>query len=362
MTKKIAYFVSSHGFGHAARASAVMAAIGQRYPDVTFNIYTQAPAWFFHSSLTQPFTHNLCFTDVGLVQENSLHENEDATLTELSRFLPFSKDKTNNLVEQLNSGNSPVQLVLCDISPLGIAVARAAEVPSVLIENFTWDWIYEGYRDQTPGFEPYIEQLADIFGKADYHVQTEPICRSSPTASLTAPPVCRVPRQTVAEVRRRLGVSEDAPVVVLTMGGAKWDYTFFESIRRYPGVSFVVAGSTLPSRENLITLPGHTDIYHPDLINAASVVIGKVGYSTLAEVYQSGVPFGYITRNRFRESPVLVQYIDRNMAGQHISEEEFISGKWLEKLPALLTMPRQLPLQANGAGVIADFVLNKLQA
>jgi hypothetical protein len=357
---RITYFVSSHGFGHAARASAVIEAIGYRRPDVSLDIFTEAPAWFFEASVRQPFTHTPCFTDVGLVQNNSLHENEDATLTKLARFLPFEPERLNTLANQLNSANPPPQLVLCDISPLGIAVARAAGVPSVLIENFTWDWIYEGYPAQAAAFRPYIDQLAHTFDQATYHIQTEPVCRPLSTAHLSAPPACRTPRQASGQVRQQLDLTPADKVVVLTMGGTAWDYSFLESIRHYPDVYFVIAGANLESKGNLIALPSHSDIYHPDLINAADVVIGKVGYSTLAEVYQSGVPFGYLTRNRFRESPVLVKYIAEHMAGLQISEEEFFSGHWLAKLPPLLAMPRRRAKQPNGAAVIADFVVNLL--
>ncbi|MBC2715495.1 MAG: hypothetical protein HF978_09310 [Desulfobacteraceae bacterium] len=51
----IAYFVTFHGFGHAARASAVMNAIYARWPFVHFEIFTQTPEWFFKDSLLMSF-------------------------------------------------------------------------------------------------------------------------------------------------------------------------------------------------------------------------------------------------------------------------------------------------------------------
>ncbi len=43
----LAYFISPHGFGHAARACAVMSAILERMPGVRFEIFTEVPRWFF---------------------------------------------------------------------------------------------------------------------------------------------------------------------------------------------------------------------------------------------------------------------------------------------------------------------------
>ena len=53
---------------------------------------------------------------------------------------------------------------------------------------------------------------------------------------------------------------------------------------------------------HIIRLPAQSAFYHPDLIHAADVVVGKLGYSTLAEVWAAGVPFGYVVRPQFPES------------------------------------------------------------
>ena len=61
----VAYFVSAHGFGHAARASAVMAALRRRSPDVALHVFTTVPRWFFDDSLRGVFTYHPLRTDVG---------------------------------------------------------------------------------------------------------------------------------------------------------------------------------------------------------------------------------------------------------------------------------------------------------
>jgi hypothetical protein len=96
------------------------------------------------------------------------------------------------------------------------------------------------------------------------------------------------------------------------------------------------------------------------LINAVDVVIGKVGYSTLAEVYQAGVPYGYVLRPRFRESYVLENFIDTEMNSLVIAETEFETGAWLAKLPNLLDLPRLKCREATGADQVASFILEKV--
>ena len=86
-----------------------------------------------------------------------------------------------------------------------------------------------------------------------------------------------------------------------------------------------------------------------------------MGYGTLAEVYHAGVPFGYIARERFRESKTLVSYINEKMKGFEIDEKAFYQGNWIPKLPELQAMPRLIRNTPNGATQIAHFIDNLLE-
>jgi len=80
MNLPIATFVTPHGFGHAARACAVMEALFRAQPTVRFDIFTKVPRWFFHASLTAPFEVHDLLTDVGLAQCGPLEEDLDETV------------------------------------------------------------------------------------------------------------------------------------------------------------------------------------------------------------------------------------------------------------------------------------------
>lgn len=359
MPHKIAYFISPHGYGHAARASAVMAAIQMRDASIQFEIFTRVPRWFFAESLAGPFGYHALLTDIGLVQKTSLEEDLPETIRRLDDFLPFNPQQINNLARQVN--RLECSLVMCDIAPMGIAVAKAAGVPSVLVENFTWDWIYQGYTSHRKQLQPHIDYLQPLFATADYHIQTEPVCLPRP-ADLTTTPIGRKVRNTAGQIRARLGLSNGAKMVMMTMGGMNWDYSFLERLERLGDIYLVAAGNSgqTEHRGNLISLARNSGIFHPDLVNASSAIIGKTGYSTLAEVYQAGIPFGYISRQMFREAPVLETFIQTRMAGLPFTEAQLQNGDWLRKVPELLALPRTPPPSANGAGQVARFICNLL--
>jgi UDP:flavonoid glycosyltransferase YjiC (YdhE family) len=353
----LAYFISPHGFGHAARAAAVMTALQKLIPNVHFEIFTRVPAWFFAESGVVSFSYHETLTDIGLVQKDALVEDLPKTVEFLNDFLPFDPALVETLARQVDQAAS--RLILCDIAPLGITVAKKAGLPACLIENFTWDWIYAGYSDYADGLRPHIDYLGPIFAAADYHIQTEPICWPQ-VAAMTVAPVSRA-RQTEADtVRARLGVSTQEKLVLMSMGGAGWDFGFLLEARLDPAVRLIIPGGQdqLPAAPHLIALPRRSHFFHPDLVNACDAVIGKVGYSTLAEVYQAGVPFGFVGRAAFRESPVLEDFVRNHLPSLRFSPAEFQSHQWSIKLPQLLGLAKNRQPSVNGAETIAHFVGN----
>jgi len=360
----IAYFITSHGFGHAARAAAVMSAMGARWAFVHFEIFTETPEWFFKDSLCVSYAYHSEKTDVGLVQTSPFCFDERKTLDALDAFLPFDKTRLSCLADMVNRLNC--LLIVCDISPLGIAVAAQAGIASVLVENFTWDWIYASYLSSNRRFDRHIQYLENIFASADIHIQTVPVCLSKKSA-LCVPPVSRKPGTPPSAIRNQLSVPPSDPLVLITLGGISGNHLFTDALKTYrKPVYFVVPGASpdLPAtgqkQGNIIFLPHHSGFYHPDLIAATDAVVGKVGYSTLAEVHNAGVPFGYIPRSDFRESGVFESYIEKNMQGARISEPEFYSGSWLSQLPDLLSLPKRTVNAPNGADVAAEYICTRL--
>jgi hypothetical protein len=360
----VAYFVTPHGYGHAARAAAVMDAVSRRCSDVNFEIFSMVPEWFFRDSVDAEIGYHPLLTDIGLVQHSALEEDVSQTCDQLDAFLPFSEQTIDEAAAVL--ARCGCSLVVCDIAPLGIAVARAAGIPSVLVENFTWDWIYAEYVRDDARIVSHAAYLREVFAAADHLVQTIPVCLPR-AADLTVPPVGRRFRVGREETRRRLGLATDARVVLLTMGGVPWRYAFLDRLAAAEDVCFLIPGagqmplphSLLPA--NVRLLPAQSGFYHPDLIAASDAVIGKAGYSTVAEVYWAGVPFGYVSRRRFREAPVLENFLRQEVPCVQIFQAEFESGAWLDRLPALLAMPRKNHHGPDGAAVVAEFLLSLLQ-
>ena len=353
----LACFVTPHGLGHAARAAAVLAALQKREPALRVELFTMVPPAFFESSGCRNLTAHAVRTDIGFVQRGPFVSDMEATIEALDAFLPFDAALVERLAARIREAGCGA--VLCDIAPLGIAVARAAGVPSILIENFRWDALYRYYESAHPRLAAHADTLQRWFDAADILIQTEPICRPNPAAALVTGTVSRPPRAPRAAVRRALGLAAGRRLVVISMGGVTARTPLLAHLAHRDDLAFVVASGAerAQTRGNVISLPLHSEFYHPDLIAAADAVLGKVGYSTLAEVYRAGVPFGYGVRPDYPEMPALVAFLERHACGLPLSDPDLGQGVTPDFIDRLLALPRRTPAEPDGAAAIAEHVL-----
>jgi len=354
----IAFFISEHGFGHASRASAIMNKLF-KYPEIKISIFSKVPKWFFETSLTGGFQYFGMQTDVGLVQMDPFTEDLEKTLGELKSFFPISNQLLDSICGLLK--DLKVDFVISDISPLGIEAAGKTQIESMLIENFTWDWIYEPYLSKYPKFSVFIDYLKSIYLKADYHFQTVPICSRDTNFRLTGP-IFREKRLLKEEIRNNLGVPVLSKMVLITMGGIPFNSNLIKFNYQKNDLLFVVPGMNVASITiigNNIFLPHNHGFFHPDLVHASDLVVGKVGYSTIAEVYSAQIPFLYVPRKEFRESMFLEKFIDQEMVSAQIELENIMDGSLNSQIFELLKTPVKLRSILNGADEIANFLIQK---
>ena len=353
----LAVFVTPHGFGHAARAAAVCESLVRRTDERwRFELFTAVPDWFFATSIQAPFTYHRVATDVGLVQESSLTEDPEATAEALEQQLPFPGALVDRLAREVTDVSCCA--VLCDIAALGIAVAERAGLPSVLVENFTWDWIYSAYLDSCPELERHAAYLRAWFERCTVHVQAEPVCGPRSSGAVTVAPISRRSHQGRAATRSQLGVPEDEPMVVLSMGGIPWTFDQLpDTGEHHPWLVVPGAAADVVRTPRAVLLPHRGPVYHPDMIRASDGVVAKLGYSTVAETYSAGVPLAYITRDRFPESPPMAAWVEANMPSVVLSGTTFAGSAWNGAMRQLLELERRSPaLEASGAEQVAEVV------
>lgn len=130
---RLAFYVSHHGYGHAARSGEIMAALP---PDWEIDIVSAIPAEFFHRTLDRPFGHRSAELDAGCAMAGPWAVDAPATadraLALLSRRDELVAREADRLIR------SGAQVVAVDAGWLPLAAAQAAGLPGVLTANFTW--------------------------------------------------------------------------------------------------------------------------------------------------------------------------------------------------------------------------------
>lgn len=348
---RIAAFITPHGFGHTTRAIAVLQALQLRYPTLQIELFTTVTEHLFHESLTNYTLHRV-IPDVGIIQHDALNLDIPATIRALNRLLPVAPRLVRELVDKVRGCNC----VLCDIAPLGIVVAEAAAIPSVLVENFTWDWIYQQYIESFPEIGLYAQMLADIYNRATMHIQTEPVCCLSTTAH-RCPPIFRKAQSSVHGVREQLGVG-NRKVVLISLGGIDFTLPHWQALDTFPDCFFVLAGQQGRQgiSSNCLALPRNSEFHHQDLLQAADLVVFKSGYSTTAECLQAGTRAACICRPDFAESFVIDNFVRKRLGGIILNEHEFLDGRWLLRLPEMLALSPPAAAMENGADHVAELI------
>lgn len=354
---RLAACITAHGFGHSTRSIAILQAAQRKCPHLELLLFTTAPAHLFRESLKN-FTIIPIENDVGLIQRDALTADLPATIKALDRLFPLSPQHIHSVAEKLAGCSA----VLSDISPLGIVSASAANIPSVLVENFTWDWIYEPFAASFPEIVPHIETLRSIYTKATHHIQTEPVCVQTSTAQRCGP-IFRFssasPAQIKANIKEEFCVG-DRHLILVSMGGFNFSLSLWTEIFERKDYFFLLAGQPEQKRiaGNVMSLCHDSGYYHPDLIAAADLVICKSGYSTIAECFQAGTRVIGIDRPFFAESAILANFVTTTLKGKVINDTDFIEGRWLNLIDNSVKEPRPRPAENNCADQVADILLN----
>ena len=356
---KIGAFITSHGFGHGTRACAVLNQIA-KFRSCKIDIFSTLPNWFFPYNLPglELELHNIQ-TDVGLVQKSPFIHDSRETLKQLEKFTQFNSREFLECLKIVRSKD--FDLLISDISPVGLEIGNQMGIPSVLIENFTWDWIYEEYCDSHFGFNRINEILEKSYSYADLHIQASPFCQKK-DRTIETPPISRSIRKPQSEIKQLLGINEDSVVILLTTGGINQELSLIESLKVENDLIFITTTTTrsITTNQNIISIPLQSDIHYPDLVNASNLVVGKVGYGTLAECWSTDTPLLGCYRNDFRESNTLVNFASQNLSDAKISVEDFERMNWMQKAREIMieNTASKSPPDAIGASIAAEEIIH----
>ena len=368
MPPVLVFYISGHGLGHASREIEVINALIRSRPELRIVIRTSAPRWFFEANVRGPFELQPCAADTGVTQIDSLHLDEGDTARQAAAFYATFAERTDAEAGVLDSLNAAA--VVADLPPLAIAAAHRARRPAIALGNFTWDWIYQGYEE----FERFAPGVVDVIRAAyaqtthslrlPFHGGFEPMR----PVNRDIPLIARHARRRRDEIRRAVGIANEATVVLVSFGyGLEIPY---REIARTGGFVLVATDVEIPVPDALAGTNGAfrlfrlsdlaaQDLYYPDLVAAADVVASKPGYGIVSECIANGAALLYTDRGRFAEHEVFVAEMPRVLKCRFLGQDELVRGRWTAAVESLLDQPEPPQRMAtNGAEIAAQAILD----
>ncbi len=247
-----------------------------------------------------------------------------------------------------------MRLILGDIPPLCFEIAARASVPSVAITNFTWDWIYQAYLPEHPGFLPLIREMESFYRKAALVLSLPFSCNLDLFPNRKPIPlITRLSALDKIEARKKFGLPASAIVVLLSFGGFGLKQMAWDRLKQEKEFFFVTTGESLNQDANLHELPNRQPRYE-DLVRAADLIVSKPGYGIVADAIAHRVPILYTSRGQFPEYEFLVKTLKEWATQEFIPQEDLRAGHLAPYLRRLLEKAQNWPsVRLDGAEVAA---------
>ena len=360
------FYISGHGFGHVSREIEVVNALAAARPDLSIVIRTAAARRLFDQTVRHPFVFIEGACDTGVVQIDSLRLDEDATIrhaAEFHRRLPDLAAREAALLREHDA-----RFVVADTAPLAPVAAGAAGVPSVVLANFTWDWIYEGYPEALAAAPDLIPILRDAYRHAGeawrlplhggFTMFDRPV---------DLPFIARHATLGRADVRQRLQLPAEMPLALASFGG--YGLRDFDLHRLDCLDDWVIAitgnrpEGALPDGVRFIDEdPMYASgVCYEDLVASVDVVVTKPGFGIVTECLANDTAMLYTSRGRFVEYDVMVAEMPRFLRCAHIELESLRAGRWLDGLNRARELPPapERP-RTDGAEVVAGMIRERV--
>ncbi len=292
--KRIVIYVSDHGFGHAARTIGLL----REFKNTNHEIIVKNSNAFNFLKKSLPDAKIVNFqTDVGPLTNISKKSDSDKTFKLYTNWIKNEKKWIQNELDYFQ--NKKLDLVISDISPLGIRFANKINVPSITIANFSWIDILEKFPFHK-NKEKILDWLNESFQMTDLGIKT-PLSmalkgiKNIKKSSL----ICRSKTISNNEIFQKLNLPSKPITVYLDKNSPS--KIIFLTNKSYP-ISRIVQNSV---KINNKIIKNFSEAQN--LISSSRLTIAKPGYGIISECINFRCPILLIPRKNYPEDKFLCE-------------------------------------------------------
>ncbi len=347
----IAYFITTHGYGHGVRATAIANCISA---DIQITFRTLLPERFFSEELNRQYSVMETRYDCGCLQSDGVTVDIEATL---DCYRKIAEKNRENLQKEVKwCAEQKIDLIVSDITPFAFEIAKCSNIPSVAVTNFTWYDIYAQYIDCSPSFKPYLEEILRQYSYADLLIALQPSMEMNFFRKKTEVPVTgRIGTNRKDDVMSYYGIDQNKKLGLIYTGDFGMDSAKWQKLNSFSDWEFLGLYQ-LPSNPSNFHLMEKKIFPYQDLVSSADCVISKIGYGVVSECFLNGTPLIYLPRENFAEYPVLENAVQKWGMGYCLSQEQYYSLQWCDALNHVAQKGKYPPMACSGAPVAAELI------
>jgi len=294
--KKILYYVTDHGKGHATRSIAIIQEILKH--DIEVVVRNTNAVKFFKQSLPDVKTI-LGKTDVGsAIKKDGFSIDKNETIKNQVNWIQNFKKKILDETQIVNKINP--DLIVSDISALPFLVSKKISIPSIAISNFSWFDVLN--------FLPSIEsaELRTAYDAADLAIKL-PLGTSMShfNNKIKVGLVSRTSNLSKQQFNKIFRMDGYKYSVVFALSGSNFRVSYKKSKNVKVFTMNTKVEESLEHHDYTNLINGH------DLISNSDLVICKCGYGIISECLTSGIPFYYIVDDEHIEQKSISQDLER---------------------------------------------------
>lgn len=308
-------------------------------PGLEVILRTTVPRHFFEHKLECKWVLQEVQLDIGCLQEGPLDFDVEKTWEAHRHFHQHWTDRVGEEAEAIRA--SDVDLVIANISHLGIVAGIQARKSVVAVSSFCWDQIL---LHLSPVYTEWQQKiLADIqeaYAQASHLIRLNPgiAMPAFPRSSTVGPSWLPLPTIT-EDIRKSLRVPSKDQLVLVAFGGIPFNRLPLEKLEELGGFHFVLSGVRVPKSFTRPFSWEELNLPFLHVLRQADVVMTKPGYSTVVTAVHYGIPLVYVRRKNFMEEENLAAYAHQYGRAFELPEKDFETGEWRQVLEKVREMP-----------------------
>ncbi len=345
--------ISGHGFGHVAQTAPLLNLLHERMPQLRITIRSAVPLNHLRSRIRAPFDHLQSYGDIGMVMSSALDVRTEDSRLAYEAFHAGWEARVADEARLLRDLGA--DMVFSNVGYLPLAGAQHAGIPNAAMCSLNWFDIYHHYtRDDV-----IAAQIHGCYAGADAFLRTTPGMAMETLPNLVpVAPIAAVGENRRDELDRRLRLSRDEKLVLVSMGGIASRLPM-ERWPRIDGVRWLVQDSWQVRRADAITLES-LPIGFGDLLASCDVLLCKPGYGSFVEAACSGKPVLYVDRPDWPESPALTAWLHRHGKCLEVPRRKLEDGDIAAELECIWHLPQPEKVRPEGAAQVADWLMQRI--